>query len=791
MYRSLLSLGLVLSLAGTQGLSAAPNLAEPFPLSQVRILDGPFRTAQDLDRKYILALDSDRLLAGFRSEAGLEPKAPKYPNWESSGLTGHTAGHYLSALALMWAATGDAEMKRRLDYTIAEMAGCQRANANGYVGGVPGSKALWTAIGAGEFDAQNFSLKEAWVPWYNVHKTFVGLYDAWIEAKNPQARDVLIGLADWCGAVIGRLSDEKLQAMMRAEHGGMNEALANVHAITGDKKYLELAQRFTHRAILEPLVRHEDKLTGLHTNTQVPKAIGLARIAELGGDPAWRDAAGFFWDTFTGSRIVAFGGASVREHFNPPHDFTSMLETREGPESCVTYNMLKLTEVLFRSAPDARYADYYERALFNHILSLQHPVDGGFVYFTPVRPRHYRVYSQPSQCFWCCVGTGIENPGRFGAFIYAHHQDALWVNLFVASELDWPERGLRLRQQTKFPDETNVSLQLTLKQPQVLALRLRHPRWVGREEFSVKINGKAWPVKSTPASYVEIKREWQSGDHIEVSLPMHTTIEPISPGSEYVAVLHGPVVLAAATEPAPKDGLIAGDARMGHVAPGAFLPLDEAPMLVGERAALASAIKPVPGKSLTFTARELIRPEKSRELQLEPFFRLHDARYMIYWRNTTPEKYEQVVADLARSERERLALEERTVDQVLPGQQQPEVEHNFRSEQSKSGFTVDRPWRDAAGWFSYDLKAVTNVPLVLQVTTYDMEERDVSIEINGVPLGAIRERGWRSERFIEHVYPIPAELVAAAPDRVLVVRFSAARPNRRTGGIYGVRLFRK
>jgi len=764
------------------------NEVHPFPLADVRLLDGPFEHAQELNRRYLLALDIDRLLAPFRIEAGLQPKASKYPNWESSGLDGHTGGHYLTAAAQMWAATGDAEMKRRLDAMVADLAECQRAGTDGYVGGIPGGRRLWNGLVGSLAQAQGFNLGGAWVPWYNEHKLFAGLRDAWLIGGNTGARDVLIRLADWCDTLTANLTEAQMQRMLGTEHGGMNEVLADVYAITGDARYLALARRFSHRAILDPLLLHRDRLTGLHANTQIPKVVGFARIAELGGDASWRSAARFFWDTVVERRSLAFGGNSVREHFNPPDDFSSVLESREGPETCNTYNMLRLTETLFRHEPVAYYADYYERALYNHILSSQHPGHGGLVYFTPIRPRHYRVYSQPEQCFWCCVGTGVENHGKYGAFIYAHAQDTLFVNLFIASALDWRERGVRVRQETQFPDVSATRLTISSATPQRFALKVRHPGWC--EQPVVTINGAPWTALTSRSSYLEITREWRDGDRVEIELPMRTTIERLPDGSDTVAVLHGPIMLAASTGDAPRDGLIAGDARMGHVAPGAYLPMDHAPMLVGDFDRIAEGIRPVPGKPLTFTADGLIRPESFRDLELVPFFRVHDARAMLYWRTVSAGKYPEVVADLETSERQRLELEARTIDAVAPGEQQPEVEHAMKSENSASGVTLGRHWRDATGWFSYTMRTQPGVPQELIVTTYDRERgRTYDILVNGQILASIQPNTDLRDRFLESSYPLSPDLVAAATDGVLMVTF-AARPGSRTASIFGLRLVR-
>jgi uncharacterized protein len=762
---------------------------ETFPLSQVRLLDGPFKRSEALNVAYVHALEVDRLLAPFRTEAGLTPKAEPYPNWESTGLQGHTAGHYLTALAQAWASTGDAEAKRRLDTMVSELAECQRANGNGYVGAVPKSRELWAGVAAGRLEVERFGLNGAWVPWYNLHKLFAGLRDAHLIGGNAQAREALVALADWCATLLSKLSDDQVQRMLGAEHGGMNEVLADVFALTGDRKYLDLAQRFSHRALLEPLTKHEDTLTGLHANTQIPKVIGYGRIAELGGEPSGRDAAAFFWDTVVHRRTVAFGGNSVREHFNAPEDFTPMLESREGPETCNTYNMLRLTEQLFRGKPMAEYADYYERSLYNHILSTQHPEHGGFVYFTPIRPRHYRVYSQPKECFWCCVGTGMENQGKHGHFIYAHRGDELFLNLFVASQLKWPERGLTVRQETTFPDEPRTRLTLSLAAPRQLTLQVRHPAWVAQDAFRIRINGQPWTARSTPSSYVAIAREWRDGDRVEIDLPMRTRLERLPDGSDYAAVMHGPILLAAKTGTEHLEGLIAGPGRMAHTSAGPYEPLDDAPMLVGDVDSLAARVEPVPGRPLTFRAPEVIRPAAARDLELVPFFRVHDSRYMIYWRVATPQAYERVVAELRETERARLRLEARTLDRVVPGEQQSEVDHGVRSDGSTTGVTHGRPFRDATGSFGYDLKRGTSTGPLQLLVTYLANERDrrFEIRVDDRPVASVTLDGRQPDRFTDVAYPIPAEVIAADADGMLSVRF-VAQPGSRAGAVYDVRL---
>jgi uncharacterized protein len=766
-----------------------PPPVELFDLADVRLLPGPFAHAQDLNRRMLLAHEPDRFLAPFRVEAGLPPRADKYPNWESTGLDGHTTGHYLTALAQAWATTGDAEIKRRLDYMVAELAACQRAHGNGYVGAIPGGKSLWTDVAAGRLAVESFAINGKWVPWYNQHKLFAGLRDVWALTGNTQARDVLVGLADWCAGLVAGLTDAQVQEMLRAEHGGMNEVLADVAALTGDARYVAVARRFSHRAVLEPLVRREDALTGLHANTQIPKAVGFARVAELAQDREWAAAARFFWDTVVRKRSVAFGGNSVREHFHPAGDFSSMVESREGPETCNTYNMLRLTEQLFRGGPAAPYADYYERALYNHILSAQHPGHGGFVYFTPIRPRHYRVYSQPGRCYWCCVGSGMESQGKYGRFVYARGKDALYVSLFVASELRWRDRGLTVTQETAFPDEERTRLVFRTPRPQRLTVHVRHPAWVKGGALTIRIGGKPWPVSSAAGSYVAIDRTWRDGDRAEIDLPMRTAVERLPDGSDYVALLHGPIVLAARTGPEGLDGLLAGDDRMGHVAPGPYLPLEGAPMLVGDVRTLASRIRPVTGRPLTFTAGDVIEPQAFRGLELVPFFRVHDSRYMVYWRTVSREGYPALVTALAAGEKSRLDLEARTLDQVAAGEQQPEVEHHFAGEGSSTGIHLGRRWRDAASWFGYTLKADPAAAMDL-VVTYSAGDRRRRFDIlAGERLVAeVSLEGGNPDRFVDVAYAVPAG--AVREDGTLHVRF-VAKSGSRAGAVYGVRLVRR
>ncbi|HET6556073.1 MAG TPA: beta-L-arabinofuranosidase domain-containing protein, partial [Prolixibacteraceae bacterium] len=409
-----------------------------FPISDVTLLDGPFKHARDLNIEVLLQYDVDRLLAPYRKEAGLPEKAKCYPNWD--GLDGHVAGHYLSSMAMNYAATGNMEFKKRMEYMLSELKACLEANAInnaewgvGYIGGFPNSKKLWSAFKKGDFSVYNSS----WAPFYNLHKMYAGLRDAWLYCDNEEAKTLFLKFCDWGISITSNLSDEQMQSMLNMEHGGMNETFADAYQLSGDEKYLVAAKRYSHNMFLEPLSQGIDNLDNKHANTQIPKFIGFARIAELSGDKKYNDAGRFSWETVTANRSLAFGGNSRREHFPSVASCGDYINDVDGPESCNSYNMLKLTEDLFRMQPSARYADYYERTVFNHILSSQHPEHGGYVYFTSARPRHYRVYSAPNEAMWCCVGTGMENHGKYNHFIYTHSADSMFLNLFIASELNW------------------------------------------------------------------------------------------------------------------------------------------------------------------------------------------------------------------------------------------------------------------------------------------------------------------------------------------------------------------
>lgn len=770
---------------------------ELVPLRDVQLLDSPFLHAQKINKDYVMALDVEKLLAPFRREAGL-PFKETYGNWESTGLDGHMGGHYVSALALLYASTKDDAVLGRLNYVIAELKKCQDKLGTGYIGGIPDSKAMWEQIAKGDIRADNFSTNERWVPWYNIHKIYAGLRDAYWYSGNKDAKRMLIKLSEWTIHLTKNLSPEQMQTMLRTEHGGMNEIFVDVAEITGDKKYLALAEAFSHQAILKPLEKSQDQLTGLHANTQIPKVIGFKRYADATGNSDWNRAAEYFWQTVVDKRSVAIGGNSVKEHFHNTDDFEPMVHEVEGPETCNTYNMLKLTELLYLSSgkktpPDMKYVDYYERGLYNHILSSQHPKTGGFVYFTPMRPNHYRVYSQVHDGMWCCVGSGIESQSKYGEFIYARDKKAkqlpeIFINLFIPSRMEWEKHGIRLTQKTAFPDSETVNI--TIDRAAHFRLQLRYPGWVENGKLELRVNGKKISVNQVPGEFVTLERRWKKGDSIDLTLPMHTELEKLPDGSNYYAIVHGPIVLAAKGQPFASENInyFADDSRMGHIASGQMCPLEAAPFLLGNTQEFINQLKPVPGKPLTFNASGLINGKDLKSVELIPFFRLHESRYSIYWPYATAGDVEKSRAKAAAAEKERIALLERTIDQVAPGEQQPESDHFYRGEQSEAGLYNGRHWRHTRAWFSYELNDKKQQAKTLKITYAGIDSgRKFAIQINGVVLAKVESVG-NAKEFFTVDYPIPSEVINKSNGKY-TLKF-IAEPGSVAGGIYGVRLLR-
>jgi len=489
-----------------------------------------------------------------------------------------------------------------------------------------------------------------------------------------------------------------MQVMLQTEFGGMNEIFAAVAAQTGDTSWLYMARRFTHQKLLDPLSRHTDELTGLHANTQIPKVVGFMRTGIVSHDATLEDAATFFWNTVVARRSISIGGNSVREHFHAVDNFRAMLASPEGPETCNSYNMLKLTRLLFLHNPERKFIDYYERTLYNHILSSQHP-NGGFVYFTPIHPMHYRVYSTPQNAMWCCVGTGLENHAKYTELIYAHSEDSLYVNLFIPSVLQWKRKSMTLIQETRFPEEEGSLLRLTLKKPQLTTIAIRIPEWV-KDKMTVAVNGQQVIPVTGAAGYVFIRRTWRNGDVVKIHLPMEARAEGLADNTHWVSFLYGPIVLAAATDTLNMPGLHADTSRWAHIARGDLRPMSAAPALK------LNAPGPVSlqstGSPLEFTLGNFISEPTFSHLKLIPFYRLHDSRYMLYWPYADPAGKSK--SPVARGD-EGQHLDSLTVDRVYAGEQQPEADHQFEDEGSSAGVSGDQHFRVTQHSFTYTLQA--------------------------------------------------------------------------------------
>jgi DUF1680 family protein len=623
----------------TQAVKVADKIApraRPFALRDVRLLDGLFRDAMLRDQKFLLELDPDRLLHDFRVNVGLPSTATPLGGWEKPDveLRGHSVGHYLSALALMYASTGDERFKARGDLMVAELAKVQAAGPahgfnTGYLSAFPET-----------FIDRVEARQKVWAPYYTLHKIMAGLLDMYQLCGNQQALDVLLRQADWVKFRQDRLPREKQQAMLMTEHGGMIEVLANLYAVSGNPEHLRIARTFDHDFLFDPLARRDDPLNGLHANTQIPKIIGVAREYELTGDPRYRDIASFFWERVAKYRSYANGGHSDGESFFPIEQFSHHLSA-DTSETCNTYNMLKLSRHLFAWAPSAETMDFYEKGLYNHILASQDPATGMMIYYCPLKPGAYKSYSTPDNSFWCCVGTGMENHAKYPDTIYFHDdQDkTLYVNLFVASELTWKDTGLIVRQETRFPEEDTTRLSFTATKPTRLAVKVRYPSWV-RSGFTIAVNGKPENITAQPGSYVTIDREWKTGDAVQVHLPMTLRLEAMPDDPHVVAVLYGPVLLAGDLGTEGLDQI----KRYGPSAPLlGRIKTPVVPAFVAQQpSALLASIKPVANTTattpLTFKTSGLGQPQ---DVTLIPFFKASDMRYTVYWHTYTPAEWEK------------------------------------------------------------------------------------------------------------------------------------------------------
>ena len=745
--------------------------AYAFDLRDVRLLDGPFKRAMELDKAYLLSLDTNRLLHVFRLNAGVQTTARPLGGWEEPSIEvrGHFVGHYLSACAMMYASTGDERLRERGNAIVAGMAECQTAlGASGYLSAFP--EYYFTRLET----AQTLP----WAPYYVLHKIYAGLLDMYVYCDNRQALDVCKKAADWVIVRNSRLTDKQMRQVLGMEHGGINEVLADLFAITGEDKYLKIAQRFNHMAVLGPAASREDKLTGLHANTQIPKFVGAARQYELTGDESLKTAAAFFWDTVVHERSYVIGGNSNSEGFSAKERLSEAL----GPnttETCNTYNMLKLTRRLFCWEPRVEFADYYERALYNHILASQNPADGMMCYYVPLRSGMTRGgsssgYCSPLDSFWCCTGTGVENHAKYGDSIYFHDGDkSLYVNLFIASTLNWRAKGVKIRQETKYPDQSETRLTVACEKPTEMALVVRRPAWAV-DGFTVRVNGQLQTITAPPGSYATVERTWSNGDTLDVSLPLSLRAEGFRDNPRRLAVFYGPLVLCAEVD----RKLRFGD-ELSRPYPG----------IAANGVEWLSSLKPAAGRCCAFTGPSSVfhvsDDQGDAGVTLEPFYRVHgDRHYVVYWDQYRPEEW----ATLAGEHRREMA---RWVDSVFPGDDPSEQGHKLQGERTEIGEFMGIKWRHATngGWFSWEMKVLADRPQQLRVRYLSNDAgREFDILVDGVAIASPKLKSTGPDQFYDEAYDIPTERTAGRS--TVVVRFQA-RSGTIAGGVFGCRVILK
>ena len=823
----------------TIGLQSATAQSELYPkhfdLEQVTLLDGPMKTAMNLNLEHLLKYDTDRLLTPFVRQSGLskttdtsspyyqwETRHPNFKNWGGDAgfdLSGHVGGHYLSALALGYAACHDeamrAQLKERMDYMLNVMKDCQdqydedTEGLYGFIGGQPINDS-WKALYNG--DLSMIQNNWGWVPFYVQHKILAGLRDAYIYGNSDVAKELFRKMADWSVNLIAKVNADAFEGFLNCEHGGMNESLLDAYQLFGDTKYLTAAKKYTHKAMLNGMqTLNTTFLDGKHANTQVPKYIGMERIFERNSSSSnYKKAAENFWQDVATNRTVCIGGNSVGEHFLSVANSSRYIDQLDGPESCNSNNMLKLSEMLADRTGDAKYTDFYEGTMWNHILSTQDPETGGYVYFTTLRPQGYRIYSQPNQGMWCCVGTGMENHSKYGHFIYTHDGSSkVYVNLFTASKLESDD--FVITQETTFPD-TGTS-ELTIGKAGHYTIAIRHPEWAGKN-YSIDVNGTAIDGSSFEygnASYVTINRDWQAGDKVYVSLDMQLRYEECPNYTDYIAFKFGPILLGAATTALAEDdgsglayeklqNVYGGEGRMDH-APGSRATtksLIDAPLLICDRSSVLSRIQRLRSIDLSFIidcSRPDVASYKWSSLKLVPFYKIHHQRYMCYWYQQTAENFAN--STMAQTEAEREALEQRTLDFVAPGEQQSEAGHdvNYSSDSSTGMYNSER-YRDARanGYIEYTLYNNSGIEENLSVMfRFNLADkgRQATLTIDGKKIADITIptsfKGSNESGFYNVEYAIPNDM--AKGKNKFTVRLTASSSTL-CPGVYYVRLMK-
>jgi DUF1680 family protein len=745
---------------------ATPIKAYSFNLNQVQLLNGPFKTAMKADEAYLLSINPDRLLSDFRSHSGLKPKGAKYEGWESSGLAGHTLGHYMSAIAMHYASTGDAEFLKRANYIVSELDECQKARKTGYIGAIPKEDTIWAEVAKGEIRSRGFDLNGGWSPWYTVHKVFAGLLDVYLYCGNKQALIISEGLANWTGETIKNLNDEQLQKMLFCEYGGMAETFVNLYALTGNKKYLDLSYKFYDNRILDPLAEKQDVLPGKHSNTQIPKVIASARRYELTGDKKDQVIANFFWETVVNNHSYVTGGNSNYEYLGEPRKLNDKL-TENTTETCNTYNMLKLTRHLFAVNPSAGLMDYYEKALYNHILASQNHDDGMMCYFVPLRMGGKKEYSSPFTSFTCCVGSGMENHVKYNESIYFRGSDgSLYINLFIPSILNWKDKGITIKQETTLPQSDKITFTIGTTKPIKLAIRIRQPKWTTGSVL--KVNGKTLQVSKDSTGYLVVNRTWKNNDLIEFIVPESIYTESMPDNANRRALFYGPVLLAGVlgdTEPDPLKGV---------------------PVFVTSETDPNKWLQMVDKSQLGFRTANIAQPA---DVKLIPFNQTKNEYYSVYWDVFSPDAW--VVQQKAYDEARKKAreLEARTTDILRVGEMQPERDHNFTGEKIINGEDHQRKWRSTneGGFITFDMKTDANEKNTLINTYWGMDNRGrvFDILVDNVKLTTEDLNKYKESRFYDISYEIPIELTK---EKNKVSIKLLPKQGNSAGPVYGIRM---
>jgi len=750
------------------GPEAIEFAAKPFDIEDVKLLEGPFLKATQLNETILLNYKPDRFLAKFRLEAGLEPRAEHYHGWEDNTIAGHSLGHYLTAISLMYQSTGEAEFKNRAIYLTDELALCQEADGEGYLGAFPdGKRILEEEVGKGIIKSQGFNLNGIWVPFYTQHKVMTGLFHVYRTFGYQKALDLNIHFADWLFRVVKDLNEKQVQEMLNCEHGGINESLAELYGYTGNSKYLDLSRIFQHREIIDPITNGEDILAGKHSNTQIPKFVGLARRYELTGDEIDKTGAVNFWKMMVGHHTYVTGGNGNHEYLGEPYKLNDRLSDNTT-ESCNVYNMLKLSEHLFSWSADPEVMDFYERALFNHIGSSQHPQSGHVIYNLSLDMGGFKVYQDPLS-FTCCVGSGMENHAKYSRNIYYHNKDEIFVVQYIASGLSWKDKEVRITQQTQYPEEDQISFTIDAERPVRFGLNLRYPGWA-KKGMEIRVNGKVQKSDLDPGNFVRINRVWKPGDYVEVSIPFTLRIETMPDNKNRIAIFKGPVVLAGDLGPVPD--------------PESRDPL-YVPVLMTRDPDPANWLIPVEGKFNSFITSEVAYP---RKVELKPFYRMHDRHYTVYWDTYTDEEWENFQVAYAREQERKKELESRTIDLFRIGEMQAERDHQFEDKdtwveeyRSQKARTANR-----GGWFSFRMDVKSDGPVKLLVEYWGgyTGSKTFDILVEGEVIATENIANKAPGKFIDVIYEIPEPLMAGKEK--INVRF-VPHEGHRAGPVFTVR----